>query len=265
MPLLPPWRMHRSTRRPAPCSPSWPTRPPGASASSAATGAPLSALTLAYALQQGAPLARGGPALHPAPPQPHPDRQREQHHREAEQQILDRRVRDPPPENRRRVVDDDAPAGQDAVRQQLKTDDDRVRGPEHRAGHQPGTQHDQVDGQRPGHPEQRRDRVRHSSPAGSRSTARTASKPRIAHTGTTRKNSTSSNGRPPGSTMPVICERSNRQWPAAIASRSQITKTHTTGSSVSSSRRPRRKTFTLRTGSSQIAAARQPTRTSRYA
>src|SRR4051794_25360376 len=215
--------------------------------------------------EQRASGAGGRLALDAAAAEPDPDRQRQQHHGEAEQQILDRRVDDAPADDGAGIVDDDVAAGQDAVGDQLEDENDRVRRPEHHPGDQAGTQDQQIDRQRAGHPEQRGDRVGHSSPAGRRSAARTASKPRIAQTGTTRKNSTSSSGSPPGRTMPVVCAGSNVQCPAAMANRSQITKTTTTGSSVSSSRRRRRNTLTLSTGSSQTAAARQPARTDRYA
>ena len=69
-----------------------------------------------------------------APAPPHPQRQGEQHQREAEEQILDRRVDQPPADDRGRVVADDAAARSGSpLDSSWKNDDDRVRRPRRRA------------------------------------------------------------------------------------------------------------------------------------
>src|SRR5439155_1665174 len=80
------------------------------------------------------------------------------------------RVGEARPEDRVPVVPDDPAPGQDPVRDELGGQHDRVRGPEHPAGDQPGTQHQQVQHQRPEDAERGGDGVAHR-----RSTLRTAS------------------------------------------------------------------------------------------
>ena len=123
---------------------------------------------------------------------------------------------------------------------------------------QPGPQHAPGRPQRADHPEQRRDRV--ASPARHRPAAgaaprRTASKPSTAQTGTTRKNSTSSRGSPPGSATPRIWRRV--EGPVPGRDRRQVPGDEDRpppAAAVSSSRRQRRSTPTRSTGSSHSAA-----------
>ncbi len=215
--------------------------------------------------EQAAALTGRGVALDATTAQRHPQRQRAQHQGEPEHQVLHRGVDETPSDDRFRVVHDDVAAGQNAVRDQLEAEDDRIRRPEHDPAHQPRPQDHKIKNQACQYAEKRGRGVRHSSPAGRRRTARTASNPRIAQTGTTRKNSTSSSGSPPPRNTPVICSGSKCQCPAAIAPRSHRTKTAATGTTVSTSRRHLRSTLTRRNGSSQSAPARQPASTATYA
>ena len=136
------------------------------------------------------------------------------------------------------VVGHDVAPGEPPVGHQLEDHDDRVGGPERPAGEQPGAQDGEVQHDCPDHPEDSQRGVAHrSSPTGQPRTRRTASSASTEQIGMTRKNSSSSTGRPPGSVTPIVWSRSNRQWPASTAYRSHTTNTGATQSRVSARRR----------------------------
>src|SRR5215210_393353 len=153
----------------------------------------------------------------PAPP-PHPPGQRLQHEREAEQQVLDRRVDQPRAEDRRLVVADDVPTGEPPVGEQLEDHDDRVGGPEAAPSQHPGAQDDEVQQDGGAYPDGSERGVGHgSSPTGQPRTSRTASSASTEHTGMTTKKSSSSTGSRPGSATGSVWASSKRQWSDAIA------------------------------------------------
>src|SRR5262249_32761519 len=101
------------------------------------------------------------------------------------------------------------------------------------------------------------------SPVGQPVTRRTASRASTAQVGTTRKNSASSTGRPPGSTSPRGCAGSKDQGCVEIAWGAHPVNSTNAGSTARASRPIRRYTRVPGHTSSQDAPSRQPASTAR--
>ena len=159
--------------------------------------------------------------------------QRREHQREAEGQVLDRRVEDPAvaeeghplvADDRVRVVLHDAATGEPAVGEQLEEDDDRVRRPPGPGGGEPGAGDPAVERDRHQHAGDREGGVGHDTLRSSeraaaartpprRPTARTASKVSTDTSGMTTKKAISSSGSP-AIRGGRVCPASNHQCPA---------------------------------------------------